>query len=159
MKCNGSHLDRALLRDALHIYYVMDLIWTAPLYEMAYLFTGRQFYPHKNKTHNREIIGFYDRKKMLYNILVRLISLDFVKSVSKAASVYNMMIDIYFCRWLYENNGRFISENQRKSNLMFPNVTHNFTNCIANSCVANTTKTSGWVDVQMSHKIQLIAIL
>lgn len=67
MKCNGSHLDRAFLRDALHIYYVMDLIWTAPLYEMAYLFTGRQFYPHKNKTHNREIIGFYDRKKMLYS--------------------------------------------------------------------------------------------
>jgi len=48
MKCNGSHLGRAPLRDALHIYYVMDLIWTAPLYEMVYLFTGRQFYPHKH---------------------------------------------------------------------------------------------------------------
>lgn len=65
MKRNGSHLDRSFLWDGLRIYYVMDLIWTAPLYEMAYLFTGRQFYPHKHKMHNREIIGFYNRKKSL----------------------------------------------------------------------------------------------
>lgn len=70
MKCNGSHLDRAPLRDALHIYYVMDLIWTAPLYEMAYLFTGRQFYPHKHKMRNREIIGLYNRKELFYNVFM-----------------------------------------------------------------------------------------